>query len=72
MDTLIAFLPAVACGALMLFCMRGMSMGSKHETQQGQDQASKQEIAELREEIARLRAEQALNAGDVEEEAITR
>ena len=56
METFIAFLPALACGALMFFCMRHMAMGSKHDADQGVEQSSSEEVAELREEIARLKA----------------
>jgi hypothetical protein len=60
LDFLIAYLPILACGAVMFFCMRRMSMGSKQQTDEKTDVASKQEIAELREEIALFRAERAL------------
>jgi hypothetical protein len=72
LETLIAYLPALACGAMMFFCIRHMFMGSKQDAQQGHDQTPNEEIAELREEIARLRAEQALRAGDADEESLTR
>lgn len=72
METLIPFLPALACGALMFFCMRHMAMGSKHDADQGTEQSSSEEIAELREEIARLRAEQALTSDPRVEETLSR
>ncbi len=60
MEFLIAYLPVLACGAVMFFCMRHMSMGGKQQNDDAADVATKQEIAELREELARLRAERAL------------
>lgn len=56
MRTLITLLPAVACGAMMLVCARMMfgRNGQTHDDPQGRD------IAELRDELARLRAEHAL------------
>lgn len=53
-------LPALACGAMMLpICipmMRNMHKGHGDSA----DDDTRQEVAELREEIARLRAERAL------------
>jgi len=60
LDFLIAYLPLLACGAVMFFCMRHMSMADKQQTDDATDVATKQEVAELREELARLRAERAL------------
>jgi hypothetical protein len=62
LEFLIAYLPVLACGAVMFFCFRHMSMGSKQQTDDQLDVATKQEIAELREELARLRAERTLAA----------
>ncbi len=62
MEFLIAYLPVLACGAVMFFCLRHMSMGSKQQTDDKLDVATKQEVAELREELAGLRAERALAA----------
>ncbi|MGH2775242.1 MAG: hypothetical protein ACRDJT_07410 [Actinomycetota bacterium] len=60
METLVAYLSAIACGAmLLLICipmMRNMHKG--HGDSAGT--ASRQEIAELREEVARLKAERTL------------
>lgn len=72
MEAFIGFLPALACGALMFFCMRHMAMGSKQNTDQAAEQGSSEEIAELRQEIARLRTEQALTPDPVGEETLTR
>jgi len=60
LETLVAYLPAIACGAmLLLICipmMRNMHKG--HDESAGT--ASRQEIAELREEVGRLKAERPL------------
>lgn len=72
MEAFIGFLPALACGALMFFCMRHMAMGSKHDANQGTEQSSSEEIAELREEIALLRAERSLKSEAVGEETLSR
>lgn len=72
METLIFFLPVLACGALMFFCMRHMTMGSKHDADQGIEQSSSEEIAELREDIARLRAEKALTSESFDQEPLSR
>lgn len=59
MRTLAAYLPPLACGAMMLLVCVPMMFGRKlgHSDDQS---GSKQEIAELREEISRLKAERAL------------
>jgi hypothetical protein len=62
LEFLIAYLPVLAGGAVMFLCLRHMSMGSKQQTDDNMDVATKQEIAELREELARLRAERTLAA----------
>jgi hypothetical protein len=64
LEFLIAYLPVLACGAVMFFCLRHMSMGSKQQTDDKMDVATKQEIAELREELARLRAERTLASSE--------
>ncbi len=64
MEFLIAYLPVLACGAVMFFCLRHMSMGSKQQNDDKVDVATKQEIAELREELARLRAERTLASSE--------
>jgi hypothetical protein len=64
LETLISYLPALACGAMLLFIcipmMRNMHKGQDDST----NPDSRQEIAELREEIARLRAEKALDSDE--------
>jgi hypothetical protein len=56
MRALIAFLPALACAGIMVMCVR-MAMGGHGR----KDDSSAAEIAELREEVARLKAERALD-----------
>ena len=72
LEALIYFLPALACGAMMFFCMRGMSMGSKHGSEQDQQKSQAQEIAELREEIAVLRTEKVLGSEQPDQERLAR
>jgi hypothetical protein len=64
LDTFISYLPALACGAMMLFIcipmMRNMHKGHDDST----DADTRQEVAELREEIARLRAEKTLDSSE--------
>lgn len=60
MRTIAAYLPAVACGAMMLFICIPM-MRNMHKTDATSDQPDIQrEIGELRDEVARLKAERAL------------
>jgi hypothetical protein len=60
LETLLAYLPALACGAMMLAICIPM-MRNMHKGHGGsEDTASRQEIADLREEVARLKAERAL------------
>lgn len=56
MKTLVSFLPALACGAMMLVCAR--MMFGRHEKMN--DDSGSRAVAELHEEIARLRGERAL------------
>lgn len=65
MEVLIAYLPTLACAAVMFFCVRHMSAGNKG-TEERADASSNQKIAELREELARLRAERALVSAEKE------
>ncbi len=58
MRSLIAYLPALACGVMMLLICVPMLLGRKHgQSDQG---ASKQEVAELRDELSRLKAQRVL------------
>ncbi len=59
MRTLATYLPAFACGAMMLLICVPMLLGHKRHQSSNQN-ASPQEIADLREEVARLKAERAL------------
>ena len=59
MRTIATYLPAIACGAMMLFICIPM-MRSMHKGGSSDDAASREEVAELREEIARLKAERVL------------
>jgi hypothetical protein len=62
LETLILYLPLLACGAMMLFVCIPM-MRNRHKGHgDSADADSRQEIAELREEIARLRAEKTLDS----------
>ncbi len=55
MRTLLVLLPALACGAMMLVCARMMAGRGDHAAPPAEEQ-----LAELREEIARLHAERML------------
>jgi len=57
--TLVAYLPALACGAMMLLICVPMLFGRKQNRSSDQG-ATQQEVAELRHEISRLKAERAL------------
>lgn len=60
METLIVLLPALACGAMMLFICIPMMRNMHKGHGESEDSASREEVAALREEIATLRAERAL------------
>jgi hypothetical protein len=59
MRSSVAFLPALACGLMMLLICVPMLLGRKRN-QSSHPAVSQQEVAELREEISRLKAERAL------------
>ena len=61
MRTLVAYLPALACGAMMLLICVPMLLGRRRRNQPPDRAASQQEVAELRHEISRLKAERALD-----------
>ena len=62
MRTIATYLPAIACGAMLLFMCIPM-MRTRHRKPDGEstDVATRSEVAELREEITRLKAEHALS-----------
>lgn len=60
METVLAFLPAIACGAMMLFICIPMMRNMHKGDGSSDDSVASSEIAELREEIAQLRAERVL------------
>ena len=58
MDGLVALLPVLACGAMMVGCALVMSRGHGGHGQHDADRAvDPGELARLREEVAQLRAE---------------
>jgi hypothetical protein len=59
---LLTALPALACGAMLLFICVPMLFGGKHR--RDEQSASKEEVAALREEVAQLRAGQAQSTRD--------
>lgn len=61
MEWLLVALPGVACAAMMLAVCGPMMFGRKRAC--NNDKVSKQEIAELREELARLRTERSAEVG---------
>lgn len=65
MEALISYLPALACGAMMLFiCIPMMRNMHKEDDDSSSGADTRQEIAELREEIAKLRAEKTLDSDE--------
>ena len=62
MESLLLLLPALGCGLVMLACMAMMGWGMRgprrQEAARPPEAATAQEVAALREEVARLRAEQ--------------
>lgn len=61
MSTLIAYLPVIACvGMMALICIPMMRNMHKSHGRSEDDSDARREIAELREEIALLKAERAL------------
>jgi hypothetical protein len=62
LDTFISYLPALLCGAMLLFICIPMMRNMHKGHGESDDAAIRQEVAELREELARLRAERTLAA----------
>jgi hypothetical protein len=60
LDALLGWLPFLGCAAMMFVCLRHMAKASRNQRQRGHDASTQQEMAELREEVARLRAERSL------------
>jgi hypothetical protein len=56
LESIVAYLPALACVAMMLLICVPMLLGGKHN-QASDESASQQEVAQLREEVSRLRSE---------------
>lgn len=54
MRSLVVYLPLIACGAMMLLMGVPMLVGRKQNNATGQA-ASQEEVAELRDEISRLK-----------------
>lgn len=70
MEWLWAALPALACGAMMLLICVPMMMGRKH----GHDDSTvtKEEVSQLREELAQLRGESTPSAEGSDDLELTR
>jgi hypothetical protein len=64
LETLISYLPVIACGAMMLLICIPMTKNMHKGHDDSTDVDTRQEIAELREEIARLRAEKTLDSSE--------
>ena len=60
MDTLLLYLPALACVGMMLLICVPMMRNMHKDHRDSEDTATREEFAELREEVARLKAERAL------------
>lgn len=48
--------PLLGCGVMMLVCMAMMGMAGRKRTDQSNPTGSSEEVAALRDEVARLRA----------------
>jgi hypothetical protein len=66
LETVLTYLPAVACGAMMLLICIPM-MRNRHKGHDGSaDTDQQKEIAELREEIERLKADSSIEGATKE------
>ena len=54
LGTLVEYLPALACPAMMVFCMRGLMGGGKHVAQQAPAQTSEERRLALQLEMREL------------------
>lgn len=62
METLLAYLPAVACVGMMLFVCVPMLFGHRAHPRDA-EHATSEEVAALRDEIVRLKAERSVTTG---------
>jgi hypothetical protein len=60
MDTLLLYLPALACVGVMLVVCVPMMKNMHKDHGESEDTAIREEVTELRGEVARLKAERAL------------
>ena len=68
MKVVLSFLPVIGCALMMAVCMGLIGVGRRRTPAAAQDEApaTAVEVAALREEVARLRAEQADGARSVD------
>jgi hypothetical protein len=62
LDALLGWLPLIACAAMMLVVCIPMIRRMKTKTDGNRHPVTRREIAKLREEIARLRAERSIES----------
>lgn len=65
MEWLWTALPALACGAMLLLVCVPMMRNMHKDSGGAEDPETRREISELRDEIARLKAERSLTDGSV-------
>lgn len=67
MEVLLSFLPLIGCGVMMALCM-GLMGGARRRRRNGEPEqvTGGREVAALRDEVARLRAERAEEARPVD------
>ncbi len=66
MRSLIVYLPALACGVLMLLICVPMMLGRKHGDGHDDGYATQQDIEDLREEIARSNSQRVRGSGSLD------